>query len=223
MRFDAILFDFDGVIADSEWLSNTVLAEQVTALGTVTTLQESYQRYMGKRHSDVMRQIATDVVAPLPPSFEADLAQAILARLERDLTEVSGITAFLGALKDLPIAIASSSSQARLQMSLRKLGLSARFGAHVYSADAVVNGKPAPDIYLHAANALGVPAPACLVIEDSASGVRAGKSAAMTVVGFTGGKHSQPDHAQRLRDAGADHVCADWGQVAAYLGAKDRI
>lgn len=219
MRYKAILFDFDGVIADSEWLSNAVLADYVTALGRPTTLEQSYQRYMGKRHSDVMRQIASDITGPLPARVETELSDAIMARLARDLTEVPGIAALLGQLGDLPIAIASSSALDRLQMSLRKLGLTAHFGPHVYSAESVPNGKPAPDIYLLAAKALGVPAPACLVIEDSPSGVRAGKSAGMTVIGFTGGSHSQPDHAQRLIDAGADLVLADWAQVAAHLSA----
>ncbi|HWW63556.1 MAG TPA: HAD family phosphatase [Sphingomonadaceae bacterium] len=213
MPAEALLFDFDGVIADSEALSNTVLAEFVTGLGLPMTRDEAIDRYMGKRWAEAIVAIERDLGHPVPPSFVADLTTAIHDRCHSDLREVAGVSAFLEAMSALPRAIASSSTPASLALCLRLLGLSHWFGGHVYSAELVERGKPHPDIYLHAASRLGVAPAACIVVEDSTTGVRAGCAAGMTVIGLCAGSHIRPGHDARLREAGAHHVAASWAEA----------
>jgi HAD superfamily hydrolase (TIGR01509 family) len=210
MRFAAVLFDFDGVILDSELASNRVLAEQLTALGYPTTLEESLDRYMGRHWADNERAI-TEQWGPLPDGFRE-------AQLDGFSGEdaVAGVAEFVASLR-VPRAVASSSPSAYLHANLERLGLAAAFGGQVFSAaEHVTRGKPHPDIYLHAAAALGVDPAAALVIEDTPIGVRAGLAAGATVVGLTAGSHCRPGHAELLRAAGAHHVARDYAGVAAF-------
>lgn len=213
-RHAAIIFDFDGVIADSEMLANLVLAEELTRLGLPTTLDESYDRYVGTRWGEMIALIEAALGRPVPSDWGEHLSDTMMARFRCDLAEVPGAGAFIGSLGEQPRGIASSSSPARLALCLEMLGLADAFGSHVYSAELVSNGKPAPDIYLLAAERLGVVPSACLVIEDSPSGVRAAKAAGMEVVGLLAGAHIRPGHEARLIAAGADHVAPDWAEVA---------
>jgi len=209
----ALIFDFDGVIADSESIANTELAETVTGLGHPTTLDQSLTRYAGGRWIDVMAEIETAIGRPLPSDFSAQLKLATLARFRTDLKEVSGVRDFIARFSRLPRAIASSSSIDRLQLCLSVLALEAEFGSHVYSADMVARGKPNPDIFLHAASKLGVHPSECLVIEDSAGGIRAAVAAGMTAVGLSAASHIRDGHELKLRDAGAVHLAQSWTDV----------
>jgi HAD superfamily hydrolase (TIGR01509 family) len=152
--------------------------------------------------------------SPPPADLGDKLKAATLARLRSDLSEVPGAGAFIRSLGDRPRAIASSSSADRLALCLEVLGFSAAFEGRVFSADMVARGKPEPDIYLLAARALAVDPRCCTVIEDSASGVIAGKAAGMRVIGLCAGSHVRPGHAERLQAAGADHVAESWEAVA---------
>lgn len=212
----ALIFDFDGVIADSEALANTVLAEFVTNLGQPTTLDDALARYCGRRWGDVLVAIESAVGRPLPADFSDDLKAATLDRFRNDLREVRGSTAFIRRFSDFPRCIASSSSADRLQLCLAILGLEDSFGANVFSADMVSRGKPHPDIFLFAAEKLGVDPGSCLVIEDSAGGIKAAVAAGMTVVGLCAGSHVRPGHDLRLREAGATHLASSWDEVAAF-------
>ncbi len=211
----AVIFDFDGVIADSEMLANLVLAEELTALGLPTTLEQSYARYVGTRWDEVIALIEEALGRPVPEDWGARLSAAMMARFRRDLAEVPGAGTFIRALGERPRAIASSSSPARLALCLEVLGLAEVFGPHVFSAELVTRGKPHPDIYLLAAERIAVAPEACLVIEDSPSGVKAAKAAGMHVIGLLAGAHIQPGHDARLRAAGADHLANNWADVAA--------
>ena len=213
MPLGGLIFDFDGVIADSETLANTVLAETVTALGLPTTLDDSLNCYMGRRWPEAIALIETGLGRPLPATFSDDLKAATLARFRTDLAEIAGAGAFIRRFAHLPRCIASSSSADRLTLCLDVLGLAEEFGPNVFSADLVARGKPHPDIFLFAAERLNVPPADCLVIEDSPSGVRAGIAAGMTVIGLCAGSHIRDGHAQRLRDAGATHVVGTWDEV----------
>jgi len=208
-----LIFDFDGVIADSEALANTVLAEAVTGLGRETTLQDALDRYMGKRWRDVVALIEADIGQPVPDGFAETLRAATLERFRIGLREVAGARDFIRRFAWLPQCIASSSALDRLRLCLEVLGLAAQFGSNVFSADMVERGKPHPDIFLLAAERIGVPPRDCVVIEDSPGGVRAGLAAGMTVVGLCAASHLKPDHAHRLAEAGAVHVGVDWGEV----------
>lgn len=220
MKIGAILFDFDGVIADSEALANTVLAEHVTQLGLHTTLADALNRYMGRRWSEAMVLIEADIGRPLPPDFSEALKTATLERFKVTLQEVSGATAFIRQFHAVPRCIASSSSADRLRACLEMLGIADEFSGAVYSADMVDRGKPHPDIFLYAAAQLGIQPSSCLVVEDSVSGVQAGKAAGMMVVGLCAASHIREGHSQHLAAAGAVHVANTWEELAGFVGAR---
>jgi HAD superfamily hydrolase (TIGR01509 family) len=209
----ALIFDFDGVIADSEAIANTVLAEIVTGLGHPTTLDQSLARYSGSRWDEVIAEIEAAIGKPLPSDFSGQLKLATLERFRTDLKEVSGATNFIRHFSHIPRCIASSSSIDRLQLCLSVLELEAEFGNHVFSADMVARGKPHPDIFLFAAGKLGVSPDECLVIEDSAGGIRAAVAAGMTAIGLCAASHIREGHDAKLRDAGAAHLAQSWSDV----------
>jgi len=217
VRFGAIIFDFDGVIADSEALANTVLSEEVTRLGLPTTLEDAYLRYMGRRWSEVAALIEQGLQKPLPADFSDQVLSATLRRFRSELKEVEGAARFIRALGGLPKSIASSSSPARLDLCLEVLDLSADFAGAVFSAEMVAQGKPHPDVFLLAADRMQISPAKCLVIEDSPSGVRGAKAAGMTVVGLTAGSHIRPGHSEPLREAGADMIAPSWEAVSGLI------
>jgi HAD superfamily hydrolase (TIGR01509 family) len=210
-----IIYDFDGVIAESEVLANTVLAEIVTELGVPTTVEDSYRLFMGKRFGDVITAVETSVGRKLPPAFAADYQARTLARFRKELRFVAGAQAYIDRFAHVPRCIASSSSPDRLAVCLQVLGLDSAFGGHVFSASSVARGKPHPDIFLHAARQMGVPPPGCIVLEDSASGVAAGVAAGMTVIGILAAAHIQAGHRERLVAAGAHYVVTTFAQAEA--------
>ena len=212
----AIIFDFDGVIADSEAIANTVLAEIVTGLGHPTTLDQSLARYAGSRWDEVIAEIEAAIGKPLPSDFSGQLKLATLDRFRTDLKEVSGATNFIRRFSHLPRCIASSSSIDRLQLCLSVLGLEAEFDGRVFSADMVARGKPHPDIFLFAAGKLGVSPDECLVIEDSTGGIRAAVAAGMTTIGLCAASHIREGHDLKLRDAGAVHLAQSWSDVERF-------
>jgi beta-phosphoglucomutase-like phosphatase (HAD superfamily) len=202
-----IIYDFDGVIADSEVLANAVLAEIVTELGKPTTLEDSYHLYMGKRFVDVIAAIEASVGTALPQGFAASYQARTLERFRCDLCPVAGAHEHILAFPNTPKCIASSSSPDRLALCLEVLRLQSVFdGTNVFSASAVTRGKPHPDIFLHAADQMGVVPPCCIVIEDSAPGVEAGRAAGMTVIGLLAASHIREGHVHSLRRAGTHHV-----------------
>lgn len=211
---EAIIYDFDGVIADSEVVANAVLADAVTELGHHTSLEDSYRDYMGKRLEDVLSAIEARIGRPLHPDFAAQFQARTFARFKSDLRPVEGAIAYIRAFAGLRSGIASSSSPERLALCLDVLGLAAHFEERVYSASMVARGKPDPDIFLFAAEKLGIAPAACLVIEDSASGVRAARAAGMRVIGLLAAGHIQPGHAETLRDAGAHALAPDYDTAA---------
>jgi beta-phosphoglucomutase-like phosphatase (HAD superfamily) len=132
------------------------------------------------------------------------------------LKEVSGATNFIRRFSHIPRCIASSSSIDRLQLCLSVLELEAEFGNHVFSADMVARGKPHPDIFVFAAGKLGVSPDECLVIEDSAGGIRAAVAAGMTAIGLCAASHIREGHDAKLRDAGAVHLAQSWSDVERF-------
>ena len=209
----AIIFDFDGVIADSEVLSNTVLAEIVTELGVPITVEDAYRDYMGKRFHEVIAAIDKAVGRALPQSFSEQYQGRTLERFRQELAPIAGVREFITAFADLPRCIASSSSPDRLAVCLEVLEMTEFFEGRVFSASMVARGKPHPDIFLHAAAEIGVSPPNCVIIEDSASGVIAGRAAGSTVIGLLAAGHIREGHAATLRDAGAHHLAANYVEV----------
>ena len=205
-----VIFDFDGVIADSEVLANAVLAEVISELGVPTTLEDAYRLYMGKRYKDVIDAIEQATGRNLPSTFASDFQQRTFARFREALRPVSGVRDFIESLAGTPKCIASSSSPDRLELCLELLDFKAAFGDCVFSASMVARGKPFPDIFLLAAEKMGVPPRNCIVIEDSVTGVTAGKAAGMTVIGLTAASHIQDGHGERLTAHGADHIATTY-------------
>jgi len=208
-----IVFDFDGVIADSEVLANTVLAEFVTELGVPMTVDDSLRTFMGKRLVDVLEAIGVMTGRPLAPDAAADFMRRTLARFRTHLQPVPGVHEYLASVEGVARCIASSSSPDRLAACLDAIGLVAEFGPHVYSASMVARGKPHPDLFLHAAARCGVAPDDAIVIEDSENGVRAGIAAGMTTIGFLGASHIREGDAARLRRAGAHHIARTYRDV----------
>ena len=209
----ALIFDFDGVIADSEAIANSVLAETISDLGYPTTMDQSLTRYSSRRWIDAMAEIESVTGKPLPVNFSDDLKQATFERFRTDLKEVSGAKDFIRRFSHLPRCIASSSSIDRLELCLSLLALETEFGGHVYSGDMVARGKPHPDIFLFAAGKLGVDPSDCLVIEDSAGGIRGAVAAGMTAVGLCAASHIRDGHGLKLREAGAVHLADSWAEI----------
>jgi HAD superfamily hydrolase (TIGR01509 family) len=208
-----IIFDFDGVLADSEILSNTVIAEILTELGVPTTPQDSLRLYMGKRFQEVIDAVEEAVGHPLPDDFPESYQHRTLSRFRRDLRLIEGARAYIEEFIHIPRCIASASSPDRLKVCLEVLNLGEFFGPFVYSASEVDRGKPYPDIYLFAAERMKTDPRACIVIEDSVSGVQAGVAAGMTVIGLLAGSHIADGHESRLTGAGAHYVARTFSEV----------
>lgn len=201
------------MIVDSEILSNAILAEALTALGHRTTSEQAVERYIGLNWRDTVEVIEAGIGGPLPPGFRDGTREAFRLRLD-EVKAVEGVADFLESLPPLPKAVASSSPTEWLATALDRFGLARHFAGRLFSAaEHVERGKPFPDIYLHAAGALGVAPAEILVLEDTAPGVRAAKAAGMTVVGLCAGLHCGAGYGDRLSAAGADLVAGSYGEV----------
>ncbi len=211
------IFDFDGVVADSELLANTGLAEALCAIGAPTTLEDSLERYMGRRWADNRERIAEALGRAATEEELAACQAGVRARLQGELAEVQGLSAFLDRFDAMPRCIASSSGPPWIAGALERLGLADRFGDRLFSGQRVARGKPAPDLFLLAAGEMGVAPADALVIEDSAPGVQGARAAGMRVVGLCAGSHIRPGHAERLEAAGAHLVVASYAELAAAL------
>jgi HAD superfamily hydrolase (TIGR01509 family) len=222
VRFDAIIFDFDGVIVDSEHVANAALADVLTAQGYPVTGEEAVARYSGLRWSDCHRVIEAESGRRFDPDALGALVDEAIAARVADVLAIEGIEAFLASQAHRKLGIASSSETAWLQSSLQRLGLSRYFGDGLFSAAGFARGKPYPDIYLHAAAELGVEPAECVVIEDHPVGVAAGTAAGMTVIALLAGTHIQPGHDARVVAAGARYAAQSYAEVAEILKQIER-
>ena len=215
-----IIFDFDGVVADSETIANELLAQSVTALGKPTTVDDSIRLFMGKRWEDCKSAVVEWIGQPLPEHFEVTHRQRTREVMRRDVDPVPDISAFLDSHGHLARCVASSSSREWLDHCVDKFGFREHFGNNLFSATQVPNGKPAPDIFHLAARTMEVPPEACLVIEDSPSGVQGARAAGMTVIGFLGASHIRDGHAERLLAAGAHELARSYEEIAALIAKR---
>jgi HAD superfamily hydrolase (TIGR01509 family) len=186
--FDLIIFDCDGVVVDSEILSCGCLLTLLRQHEIEIDLAEVYQRFLGRNFQTVADQFQVWRNEPVPGDFRTKWEAAIRLAFSASLAAMPGIVDLLRSLKT-PICIASSSDLDRVTFSLSLARLSEFFDGHVFTSQMVKRGKPAPDLFLHAAAAMGAAPERALVIEDSVSGVMAAKAAGMTVWGFVGGAH----------------------------------
>jgi HAD superfamily hydrolase (TIGR01509 family) len=209
----AIIYDFDGVLADSEVLSNSVIADVVSELGVPTSLEDAYRTYMGKRLNDVIETIERVTGRKLAEDFADSYQRRTFETFRARLKPIDGAREFLAEWSEVPNCIASSSSPERLALSLEVLNMTPLFEGRVFSASNVARGKPHPDIFLHAAEQLGVQPADCIVIEDSIGGITAARAAGATAIGLTAASHIKPGFDVKLRDAGADHVVASFAEL----------
>jgi HAD superfamily hydrolase (TIGR01509 family) len=183
MGISHVIFDCDGVLVDSEPLSNRILAEQLTAEGLPTTAEDSMRDFMGRSWKWGLGQIEARLGRPVPDDFSARYHEELFRAFERDLLAVRGIADALDRI-ELPTCVASSGDHERIRAALRPAGLLERFEGRIFSAADVERGKPAPDLFLHAAREMGAAPGRCVVVEDSPAGARAGRAAGMTVLGY---------------------------------------
>ena len=201
------------MLADSEVLSNSVIAEIVSELGVPTSLDDAYRTYMGKRLGEVIETIERVIGRKLPADFADAYQLRTFEAFRAYLKPIDGAREFIAAWREIPNCIASSSSPERLALSLDVLNMTALFEGRVFSASNVARGKPHPDIFLHAAEQLGVRPSDCIVIEDSVGGVTAARAAGSTAIGLTAASHIKPGFDAKLREAGADHVAASFAEL----------
>ena len=186
MALDLVVFDNDGVLVDSERLANGVLAALLSDLWRPTTLQECIDAYLGGTIERVRAIVEAESGRPLPADFEDRYHRQLFAAFDRGLSPVAGVEAVIERLEEAGtrFCVASSGSHQRVERALRRTGLWERFAGRVFSAEDVARGKPAPDLFLHAASRMGADPAATVVIEDSPLGVEAARSAGMAVIGF---------------------------------------
>lgn len=220
MKFDAIIFDFDGVLLESEFEGNQRLAELLTSLGHPTSVAEAIEHYTGLAGPDFVAAVERRIGRELPPEFHER------GRVHRDRALREGIDPVAGAIEfvrslppQLPKAVASSSSTNWVRTHLEHLGLGHAFGEHVYSGrEHVTRGKPAPDLYLHAAGELGVEIGRTVIIEDSKVGATGALASGAAVIGLAAGRHCFDGHADMLRSVGVEQIAHDFDQVAQLVG-----
>jgi HAD superfamily hydrolase (TIGR01509 family) len=217
MRPDLIIFDNDGVLVDSEILSAAIEAEVLTALGRPTTTDEAMRLFLGMTHDDMERYIR-DVFGLTLPADHRETNHRLLAEAYKTrLTAIPGVADLMDRLT-IPFCVASNSPPAKLGLGLTVTNLFERLYPHIFCAKLVKRGKPAPDLFLYAADRMGVSPSRTVVIEDSVAGVTGARAAGMTVIGFLGGSHHTPANAAMLRDAGAAHIAHTMAEVGALLG-----
>jgi HAD superfamily hydrolase (TIGR01509 family) len=213
----AVVFDFDGVIADSEAPANRVLAECLSEIGLPTTYDEALDLYCGHRWSDCAVRIEARLGRALPPGFVEQCKARTWESVRDSVEPVPGVAEFLERCAPLPCAVASSSTSEWLAGVLARLGLAHHFGPRVFSAALLARGKPHPDIYLGAAAGLGVAPSQCLAIEDSPIGVASAVAAGMRVVGLCAASHVRDGHALRLAAAGAHEIAHSYRELSERL------
>ncbi|TJZ51846.1 HAD family hydrolase [Streptomyces piniterrae] len=193
MRYDLVIFDNDGVLVDSEPISNTILAGYLTELGHPTSYEESIRDYMGSAMHRIHELALERTGQRLPADFDDAFHARVFAAFERELEPVAGVMEMLERVtsEGVSYCVASSGSHERIRVGHRKTGLDRYFtqegpgGTRIFSSQDVGRGKPAPDLFLYAAEQMGVPPERCAVIEDSPLGVQAAITAGMDVFGFT--------------------------------------
>jgi HAD superfamily hydrolase (TIGR01509 family) len=188
---ELVIFDCDGVLVDSEKLAVKVDAFVLAAVGWPMSEAEIIDRFVGRSHRDMTTAIEEHLGRQLPDDWDAPYRHLYQEVFDADLTEVDGVTEALDALT-LPSCVASSGTHEGLRHKLGLTGLYERFEGRIFSASEVAHGKPAPDLFLHAARTLGVDPAHCVVVEDSRYGVAAARAAGMRVYGYYGGLTS-PD------------------------------
>jgi HAD superfamily hydrolase (TIGR01509 family) len=197
---ELIIFDCDGVLIDSENISARMLVAALAERGVSIDLAYVSRHFLGRSYPTVMATIRRDFGLDLPPAFEEEYRERLLDGFRRELRVMPHVTEVLAALAPA-YCVATSSSPRRAEISLTLTGLWPRVRGRLFTASQVARGKPAPDLFLHAAACMGADPARCLVIEDSLTGIAAGLAAGMAVWRFTGGSHMAGGYAPEPPEA----------------------
>jgi HAD superfamily hydrolase (TIGR01509 family) len=214
-----IIFDCDGVLVDSEPLAAEAYERVYEKHGMGGVGAEIIAQCIGMKQADILVRIRELTGHELAEHAHDDIWAETRRLFTEKLVETEGLRHFLETLP-AERCVASSSSIERINHSLEITRLAAFFGDAIFSSSMVKHGKPAPDIFLHAANKMGAEPSRCAVIEDSPLGVEGAVAAGMTVVGYTGGGHTYDGHGERLMSRGAVAACASWDGVRDELAAR---
>jgi len=209
--FELVIFDCDGVLVDSERITNQVFCSMLNELGLSVTLEDMFEHFVGLSMPQCIELITRMRGKPPPETFVGELRQRTAGALRAGITPVPGIEAVLAGLT-IPCCVASSGDHEKIRLTLGATGLLQRFEGRIFSVADVARPKPAPDVFLFAARRLGAVPSACAVIEDTPTGVRAAVAAGMHALGFAA---STPAH--RLKEAGAHHVFPAMSQLLSLL------
>jgi HAD superfamily hydrolase (TIGR01509 family) len=215
-----VIFDCDGVLINSEEIYVSSEIQFLSEAGFHFERRAYMEAFMGLSHIDWHAKLETAAQKrnghPLPEDFFESLDSYVRQRFESELHPISGVRGAVSNL-DLMCCVASSTPLPSLQWKLEHTGIADLFSPHIFSADMVARGKPAPDLFLHAATTLGIEPDHCIVVEDSANGVIAGKAAGMKVIGFTGGDHCLADQDAILMSAGAEVVIDKFANLGSAI------
>ncbi|MHC2466442.1 HAD family hydrolase [Bradyrhizobium embrapense] len=225
MSFELVIFDCDGVLVDSEVISCRAHADTLTRHGFPITPDGVLKRFLGVSDREARRIVESEIGRALPETFEAEVKHATLSLYADDLNAIAHVSDAISALT-LPKCVASSGTPEKIHHGLTCAGLYDQLAPHIFSATQVKRGKPAPDLFLFAADRMGASPARCVVIEDSVAGVTGARAAGMTVLGFHGGSHCTAEHEDMLRRAGAAVTFADMRQLPdliAQTGAKTQL
>ena len=214
-----IIFDCDGVLVDSETLSAKAAAIALAEFSVHLDAKQSLQAFIGLTFAAAIAKVRSDFGVELPPAYASRYAQHLEQTFRQELKPMAGVVQMLESLR-VPFCVGSNSSQARLAMTFEVTGLTHFFTGRVFSGEDVKEGKPAPDLFLHAAARCGVAPENCLVIEDSPVGVVAAVKAGMPAIGFVGGGHASPALRERLLQAGASVILDDMMLVERHIQAQ---
>jgi HAD superfamily hydrolase (TIGR01509 family) len=218
MNWDLVIFDCDGVLIDSELLTIRVEVALLAEFGITITAEEIIERYCGISMTAMVADLEARFGCTLGNEFHSSHATRFAAICETDLLAIAGVEAVLDGIPG-KTCIASSSSPDRLRHTLGLVGLYQRFDPHIFSATMVARGKPAPDLFLYAAERMTADPACCVVVEDSLPGVTAAVAAGMTAIGFVGGGHCSASRADQLRSAGAAAVIGRMPELLPTLAA----
>lgn len=218
--FDAIIFDSDGVLVDSEIIHVAVERELLSELGLNYDHETYLSRFVGLSNANFYSELKMDYARhsdrEFPTDFGSMLFERTWPRIEAELLPIGGVAELVGKFPG-KVAVGSSAPYDRLCRKLTIANLASLFSPHIYSADHVNKGKPEPDLFLYAAEQLGVSPRGCLVIEDSMNGVLAASAAGMVPIGFVGGSHADVGLGQRLLDHGAVMIASSHSEIKALI------
>src|SRR5689334_5516996 len=217
--FRGIIFDFDGVLLESELELNRLTAELLTEMGHETTLHDALTKFTGLNGRDVIEAIESHIGRSIPDGFHERMKEESARALRDGLAEVVGAVEFVRSLPpELPRAVASSSSTRWIRTHLEHLGLTEAFGDHIYSGrEHVQRGKPEPDLYLYAAKQIGVPIEQSVILEDSRVGVTGALASGARVIGLAAGSHCLDGHDEMLRKHGVQEIAHNFDDVRRLL------